>query len=345
MAYAGFVPLVELTRGSIVECVHFGAAVVVDSTGRIIASVGDPQISTFLRSSAKPFQALPFVEMGGMEHFGLSQRELALMCASHHGTDDHVKVLAGMQAKIGVNETDLMCGTHPPSDSATWKAMILRGEEPTPRRHNCSGKHTGMLGQAVMRRLPTDSYISPSHPVQQTILQTFAEMTEVEPEMVIKGIDGCSVPTFAIPLYNAALGFARLADPLGLEERRAQALRRIFNAMPANPDMVAGPGAFDTILMQAGGGKVLAKGGAEGYQGIAIAPATLSQNSHGIGIAFKIADGDAGGRARPLVALTILKALGLFSDAYPAELEKFDRRPMYNFRKLAIGEIRPCFGL
>jgi L-asparaginase II len=265
MEYENYVPLVEVTRGAIVECVLFGAAVVVDAQGNLLAAVGDPQTTTFLRSSAKPFQALPFVEMGGVDHFGLSPRELALMCASHHGTDDHVAVLAGMQAKIGISEADLMCGTHPPSDSITWKAMILRGEEPTPRRHNCSGKHTGMLGQAVLRGLPTTNYFLPNHPVQQTILQTFAEMTGMEPERVIQGIDGCSVPTFAVPLYNAALGFARLADPAGLPEPRAHALRQIFAAMPAHPDMVAGPGAFDTMLMLAGRGKILVKGGAEGY--------------------------------------------------------------------------------
>jgi L-asparaginase II len=256
-----------------------------------------------------------------------------------------VAVLAGMQAKIGVGEADLMCGTHPPSDSATWKAMLLRGEEPGPRRHNCSGKHTGMLGQAILRGLPTTDYYLPSHPVQQKILQTFAEMTGLEPAQVVQGIDGCSVPTFAIPLYHAALGFARLADPRGLASGRAEALGKIFQAMPAHPDMVAGPGGFDTLLMQAGGGQLLCKGGAEGYQAIAIAPGALSPNSRGIGIALKIADGDATGRARAVASLTLLRAAGWFAGGLPQDLERFDRRTQYNYRRLEVGEIRSCFSI
>ena len=345
MAYENYVPVVEVTRGPIVESVHFGAAVVVDSAGHLLAGVGDSQTTAFLRSSAKPFQALPFVEMGGVEKFGLSDRELALMCSSHHGTDEHVKVVTGMQEKIGLQESDLMCGSHVPADDPTWQAMILRGELPTPRRHNCSGKHTGMLAHAVMRGLPKAGYINPGHPVQMTILQAFAEMTGLEPGQVVQGIDGCSVPTFAIPLVNAALGFARLADPAALPERRKNALIHIFKAMSANPVMIAGPGAFDTLVMEAGAGTIVSKGGAEGYHCMAIAPGMLGLRSPGLGIAFKIADGDLGGRARPLVALTILKQLGVISGSQAEQLAKFDRRTLHNFRNLDIGEIRPAFSL
>ncbi len=343
MAFENYVPVVEVTRGSMVESVHFGAAVVVDTAGQVLAAVGDPQTRAFLRSTAKPFQALPFVEMGGVERFNLSDRELALMCASHHGTDEHVRVVTAMQEKIGIDESDLLCGSHEPADKETWKAMLLRGEKPTPRRHNCSGKHTGMLAHAVMRGLPKADYINPQHPVQQTILQTFAEMTGMEPDQVELGIDGCSVPTFAIPLYNTALGFARIADPSRLEARRANALRHIFSAMSTYPDMIAGPDGFDTVLMQAGAGKFVSKGGAEGYQGIAVTPGALGQNSPGLGIAFKISDGDGFGRARPLVALALLKQLGLLTSAEVESLAKFDRRTQFNFRRLVVGEIRPCF--
>ena len=345
MAYENYVPVVEVTRGPIVESVHFGAAVVVDSAGSVVACVGDAQTTAFLRSSAKPFQALPFVELGGVEKYGLSDRELALMCSSHHGTDEHVQVVTGMQSKIGLEESDLMCGSHTPSNSKTWEAMILRGEKPTPRRHNCSGKHTGMLAHAVMRGLPKADYVNPEHPVQKTILQAFAEMTGLEPEQVVQGIDGCSVPTFAIPLYNAALGFARLADPAALPEWRKNALAHIFKAMSTNPMMIAGPGAFDTLVMEAGAGTIVSKGGAEGYQCMAVAPGTLGLKSPGLGIAFKIADGDLEGRARPMVALSILKQLGVISAAQAETLGKFERRSLYNFRKLEVGEIRPAFSI
>lgn len=345
MSFENYVPVVEVTRGSIVESVHFGAAVVVDAAGQVLAAVGDPQTQAFLRSTAKPIQALPFVEMGGVEKFGLSDRELSLMCASHLGTDDHVQVVTGMQEKIGIDESDMLCGAHEPGDKATWKAMVLRGEQPTPRRHNCSGKHTGMLAHAVMRGLPKADYINPQHPVQQTILQTFAELTGLEPGQVVIGIDGCSVPTFAIPLYNTALGFARVADPSRLPERRANALRHIFRAMSTFPEMVSGPGGFDTMLMQAGAGKYVSKGGAEGYQGIAIAPGVLSQNSPGLGIAIKISDGDPTDRGRSMVVLTLLKQLGLLTSIEAENLAKFDRRKLHNFRNLEIGEIRPCFAV
>lgn len=345
MTYENYVPVVEATRGSMVESVHFGAAVVVDSSGQVFASVGDPLTRAFLRSTAKPFQALPFVEMGGVEKYGFSDRELSLMCASHHGTDEHVAVVTGMQDKIGVSEADLMCGFHPPSDRATLEAMLLRGEKPTPRRHNCSGKHTGMLAHALMRGLPKENYIDVQHPVQQTILQTFCEMTACEPGQVTLGIDGCSVPTFAIPLYNTALGFARLADPDGQPGRRADALRHIFKAMSSYPVMVSGPGGFDTLLMEAGAGRIVSKGGAEGYQGIAVAPGALRPNSPGFGIAFKIADGDLDGRARPVLALALLKHLGVLNAQQLEYLAKFDQRSLYNFRKLEVGELRPCFSI
>ena len=132
MTHENFIPVVEITRGPIVESVQFGAGVVVDSAGRMLAAFGDPQTRSFLRSSAKPFQALPFVEMGGVEKFGLTDRELSLMCASHRGTDMHVAVVTGMQEKIGISESDMMCGAHEPGDDETWRAMILRGERPTP---------------------------------------------------------------------------------------------------------------------------------------------------------------------------------------------------------------------
>jgi L-asparaginase II len=181
--------------------------------------------------------------------------------------------------------------------------------------------------------------------VQKTILETFAEMTGMQPGQVIQGIDGCSVPTFAIPLYNAALGFARLADPAALPEKRRDALTHIFKAMSSNPLMIAGPGAFDTLVMEAGGGTIVSKGGAEGYQCLAVAPGVLSPNSPGLGIALKISDGDSDGRARSLVALTVLKQLGLIGASQAEQVAKYDRHTLHNFRQLEIGEIRPAFQL
>lgn len=339
-------PIFELTRGQIVESIHFGAAAVVDAHGRLLASLGDPQMVTFLRSSAKPFQALPFIERGGHEKFGFTPKEIALTCASHSGTDEHVETIREMQAKIGVGVDDLLCGMHEPMHEATRNAMLLRGEKTSPYRHNCSGKHTGMLAHARLRRLSTTDYLEFDHPIQASILQAFAEMCVFPADQVELGIDGCSAPNFALPLYNAAYGFARLCDPVALEPQRAEACRTITSAMMAHPEMVAGPERFDTLLMQVGNGKIVVKGGAEGYQAIGLMPGAIAPDSPGIGIAIKISDGDPSDRARTGAALAILQALGALNEAQLSALSAFGpTKQLINYRKLHVGESRPAFTL
>ncbi len=361
MPLPSYVPLVETTRGPIVESIHYGAIAICDPHGNLIASVGDPVALVFLRSSSKPFQALPLVEGGGMERFGLTDRELAVMCASHNGTDEHVQVIMGIQQKLDVNAADLLCGTHTPGDPATAERMFLNGEEKSPLRHNCSGKHSGMLAQALLYGDPTADYIDPQHPVQQRILRAFSEMTGVPVGEIILGTDGCSAPVFAVPLRAAAYAFARLADPSGLPEPRRSALRRIFAAMTAHPDMVAGLHTFDTELMTAGRGGILTKGGAEGYQAVALLPGTSAKFADGLGITLKISDGDlaqhdrteriariahdGGGRARSTAAVEVLRQLGVLDDTQLEELKGYLPRPQYNWRRIEVGEIRPCFDL
>ena len=250
MEFANLVPLVEATRGPIVESIMCGAAAIVDAQNRLVASLGDPDTFTYPRSTAKPLQVLPFVERGGLEHFGITPRELALMCASHAGTDDHAAVAESIQRKVGVKESDLLCGMHPPYDKDTLYRMIRTGEESRPNRHNCSGKHSGMLAHARLRGWPIEDYINTEHPLQKTIIQTFAEMTSFPAEKLGIGVDGCSAPVFALPLRNFALGFARLCDPAGLAPERAAACQKITQAMMSHPDMVSGPGRFDTRLME-----------------------------------------------------------------------------------------------
>lgn len=343
---SSFQPVFELTRGRIVESIHFGAAAVVDSRGNLLASLGDPQLVTYLRSSAKPFQALPFIERGGHEKFGLIPREISLMCSSHSGTDEHVEMVKGMQAKIGVNVTDLMCGMHYPIHEATSDAMKVRGELPTPYRHNCSGKHTGMLAHAKLRGAPLENYIDFHHPIQESILDAFAAMCGLPAEKVELGIDGCSAPNFAIPLYNAAFGYARLCDPFEQTPARVAACKTITSAMMAHPDMVGGPGRFDTALMQAGNGRILVKGGAEGFQSVGLLPGAIGPDSPGIGIAIKVSDGDPTDRARNGVTLAILQALGALTEAQLAQMSTFGPQvELENFRKLKVGISRPAFAL
>jgi L-asparaginase II len=339
-------PVAVFTRGPIVESVHRGAVAVVDVEGHLVAYYGDPQAVTYLRSSAKPFQTLPLVESGAAEKFGLTPREVAITCASHLGLDMHVDTVRGLQQRLGLSESNLLCGTHPVPDPATAARLIRAGLAPTPLRHNCSGKHTGMLAQALFRGAPLADYINPQHPVQQGILQAFAEMCSLEPRQVIVGIDGCSVPTFAVPLLNAALAFARLADPSRLPDRRAAALRTIFTAMTTNPELVRGPGDYDTEIMRLLPGQVVSKCGAEAYAGMGIVRGARGANSPALGVAIKIGDGAA--RADSMVAAEVLRQLGVLDPDQAATLGELGlgpRKVLQNFRGLEVGEARPCFEL
>jgi L-asparaginase II len=223
--------------------------------------------------------------------------------------------------------------------------MRERGEQPTPNHHNCSGKHTGMLANARLHGLAIEDYLNLAHPLQKLILKTFAEMVSLQPEQVAIGIDGCSAPTFGAPLRSAAHAYALLADPSGLAPRRTAALRRICAAMIANPDMVAGPARWDTLVMQAAGGKLVSKSGAEGFQAMGILPGALGPGSPALGIALKIADGDLGGRAAGSAAMAALVQLGVLDEQARLALAQFDRRPLRNWRGIEIGEVRPAFQL
>jgi L-asparaginase II len=350
-----FLPILELTRGNIVESVHYGAIVVADSHGKLLYSYGDPQTVAFLRSSAKPFQALPFFERGGPAKFGLTQKEQALICASHEGSDEHVQTAAAIQAKAGVQEDDLQCGVHMPGDSTAYKGLIRRGEKPTPNRNNCSGKHSGMLAHARMRGLPLDTYLDIQHPIQQDILSGFAEMCNYPRDRVEVGVDGCSAPNFAVPMFNSALAFARLCDPQGLAATRAQALGEITSAMTTHPEMVSGRGEFDCRLMQLGKGNIVCKRGAEGFQAIGLKPGVLGNGSPGVGITFKVSDGDLLfrtvnieplNRVRPAVTLEVLRQIGALSDSQIKELAEFGPAlPIKNHRGIVVGQSRPAFQL
>lgn len=202
-----------------------------------------------------------------------------------------------------------------------------------------------MLADALLHDLPIEDYIDAEHPLQKLLLETFAEMCDLKPEDVKLGIDGCSVPVFAVPLFNAAYAFARIADPAALPDKRKTACRKISQAMMHHPFMVAGPNRFDTALMEAAAGTIFCKGGAEGYHCSGIMPDVIDGHSNGIGIAIKISDGDAAGRASALVAVEVLRQLGAIDEKIMAELAAFDKRPIYNWRHFEVGELRPCFTL
>ena len=345
--------LFVVTRGRVVESIHYGSIAVVDSNGKLIASQGDPQTVAFLRSSAKPFQVLPFVERGGLEYFGFTAAELALACASHEGSDMHVQAVLQLQRKIGIEECDLQCGTHMPGDVDELKSLIVHNEQPRTNHNNCSGKHTAMLAHAKMRGLPLENYLEVNNPIQQDILGSFAEMCRLPAEEVERGIDGCSAPNFAVPLFNAALAFARMCDPRDLTEARASACRKITSAMTSHSEMISGYGEFDEQLMKAGKGGIVCKRGAEGFQIIGLLPGVLGADSAGVGIAVKVSDGDASrlgsglestNRVRPAVTLEILRQLGALSSEQEHALAEFGpEKPIKNHRGIVTGSSYPVF--
>jgi L-asparaginase II len=338
-----YLPILEVYRGGVVESMHYGAFVVADGHGNVVQSWGSDQIVTFLRSSAKPFQLIPLIEAGGVERFGFEEEQLALMCASHSGSDRHVAVAASIQELIGISENDLVCGAQPPSDPEARNRLIREGLDPTPNRNNCSGKHSGMLALSILLEEPTQGYSQPEHPVQKLIFNTIAEMFELDPTEIAMGIDGCSVPTFAVPLKSAAIAFARFADPKLYSQARQRACLTLRNAMTGHPLMVAGRGRFDTQVMQLFDGAVLSKSGAEGFQAMAIAPGAITPDSPSLGIALKIADGDQGSRARAFLSLSILKQLGLLEYPLPEGVEELGSSEVHNWRNLSVGELKPVY--
>lgn len=346
-------PILELTRGEIVEAVHRGSIAVVASDGSLLRSYGDPQAVAFLRSSAKPFQALPFVEQGGVEHFHYTQSELALACASHESSQMHLDAVQTMQNKIGIEENRLQCGPHLPGDPRKLKEVIQKNTPLTANFNNCSGKHTTMLAYAKMLGLSLDDYLDFNHPIQLEIRKTLAEMCRMTEAKIQIGVDGCSAPNFALPLFNAALGMARLCDPRDLPSARAEACKKITNAMTAHPEMVGNFGEFDCELMKTCEGKIVTKRGAEGYQIIGVMSGRIHER--GVGIAFKVEDGDKNSlddnlgshsRVRPPVTLEILRQLGALNESQLNSLAGFGpEKVLKNYAGLVTGIMRPAFKL
>ncbi len=333
--------LVRLTRGGSGESFHHGSIAMVNDRGDLLDSVGDPDFSTFLRSCAKPFQALPIVESGAADRFGFTPPELACMCGSLNGQDYHVEAVSGILGKIGLSEDSLQCGIHPPIHAATARQLEEDGKKPRPIHNNCAGKHAGMLALCVFYGWPTETYRKLENPVQQLILATISRMTEVPQKEIKIGIDGCGVPVFALPLRNLALAYAKLAvSPkpealTGTDPNRG--FHRLMKAAIDHPEMIAGDERICTDLMRAVPGDVFAKTGAEGGYGISLM-------GKGIGIAIKIEDGNP--RAMNPSVIEVLRQLGILQGGVLAKLRPYGPRiPIYNFRKERVGEIEPTFQL
>nr|MBA2671377.1 asparaginase [Gemmatimonadota bacterium] len=253
--------LVEVFRGPVLESSHRIHAAVVDSNGRLRAWVGDPDMATFFRSSAKPFQALPLVTHGAMDRFGITLEELAICCGSHSGDARHVEVVTGLLRKIGLDGEALACGPHPPFDQSSRRTLAEAGLEPVRVHNNCSGKHAGMLALARVHGWDTEGYHRPEHPVQRRLLSEVARWVEMPEEALALGTDGCGVVCFGLPLRQMAVAYARLA---GAARNGDHDPTFVVGAMTSYPEMVAGRGRICTDLMKQTTGRVFAKVGAEG---------------------------------------------------------------------------------
>jgi L-asparaginase II len=311
-----------------VESVHRGAIAISDARGRIVFSVGDIASPVYPRSALKPIQALPLLESGAADAFHVNDEEIALACASHSGEPMHTQRVAAWLARLGLAEQDLACGTHPVRYEPVAEEMIRRGQRPTRIHNNCSGKHTGFLAVARHWDIATAGYERHDHPVQRAVAKAIGELADIAQELPW-GVDGCAAPNFAVSLGAFARTLAQFADPENLSPQRADAVRRIFGAMVAHPELVAGTGRVCTSLMRAAGRRVAVKTGAEGVFA-AIVPEA------GFGIALKVDDG--AGRAAETVIAFLLGRIGLVQLEAVRDLIY---APLRNTRDVVTGERRP----
>ncbi len=325
--------LVEITRGALVESVHRGSIAIADAKGVLVFALGDVETPVYPRSSLKPVQALPLLESGAADAFGLGDEEIALACASHSGEPMHTNRVAVWLERIGCSASDLACGPHPVRYEPVWEAMVRRGEAPTRIHNNCSGKHTGFLSVARHWDVATAGYETHDHPVQRAVAKALGELSGIGGELPW-GVDGCTAPNFALPLAGFARALAKLAAPASLPEPRAKAAARIVRAMMAHPELVAGTGRACTTLMRGAGGKAAVKTGAEGFFA-AMLPGP------GFGIALKIDDG--AGRAAETTMAALLDKLGVLGGDKPSR--DILRAPVTNTRNAVVGERRPAAAL
>jgi L-asparaginase II len=300
-----FVPMAEIRRGGILESLHHGVAVVADADGRILQSWGDPSFVTFPRSSLKPFQAIPLVESGAAEAAGLSEEHLALACASHSAEDFQVALVRGWLERLGLSESALVCGPDLPRSQADQISVIRAGGDRSRVFHNCSGKHCGFL--TLTKHIGASlSYADPAHPAQRLYLEAFSELIGEDAARLPRGVDGCGLPAIALPMAAMARGAARWAAARVATDARRTAIRRLQSATRAYPDHLSGRGSSTGKIVRASQGRVLLKGGAEGYV-VGFVP------EEGLGIAVKLADGTA--RAKMGVFAALLGRLGLVDAA------------------------------
>ena len=314
--------LADVFRGGFVESRHRGSFAVCDAKGALVAQAGDIESPVYPRSAIKAFQCLPLIESGGADHYGLSDDEICLCCSSHNGEEEHVRVARSIMQKADVDEVCLECGVHWPSARDAAYALVREGKPALQVHNNCSGKHAGMLAMARHLKMDPKGYVGADHAIQKGVAEALSRYCEVDISRAPVGIDGCSVPTWAMPLKNVAKGFAKLSgDAVG---------KRIAKAVRGNPFLVAGTSRFDTRIMEAVP-RLFIKVGAEGvFCGFIV--------HAGLGFALKCDDGATRG-AEVAIAATLAK-LDIWTSEEQAALTSFASESQKNWRRIEVGEIR-----
>ncbi|MCC6246990.1 MAG: asparaginase [Rubrivivax sp.] len=331
--------LVEALRGGIAESQHRGALAIVDATGRVHTTQGDIERPIFPRSAVKVLQALPLVASGAAERFGLTDAELALACASHGGEPAHAETARGMLAKAGLGPEALECGTHWPYNETAQRALAAAGATPSALHNNCSGKHAGFvcIGCGLAGRSGAADfvrgYVQPDHAVMREVTASLADATGFDLAHTARGTDGCSIPTYAIPLRHLAHAFAKVATGAGLDADRARAAKRLREAVARAPQMVAGSGRFDSRVMQRLGERVFCKVGAEGVYCAALPEA-------GLGVAIKMDDGNTARAAEVVMAAVIERLVPMPGDDDAAFMRALSDLALRNWNGIEVGRLR-----
>ena len=324
--------MVNVTRGGIVESRHRGAIAIVDNKGNVKAAWGDIKRNIFPRSANKALQALAMVESGAIDKFGFSDAEIAFACSSHGGEDIHILAAKSMLDKLSLDADALECGIHWPFNEDSQRQLASNNKKPCQLHNNCSGKHSAMLAASLMMNIKIKGYSQQTHPLQQRILGIIEDICGIDMSNSAVGIDGCSIPTFALPLENLAYGFARFIAPDDLSDQRAKACKIITKAVFAHPEMVAGSKRYCSDMMRIMGSRVFLKTGAEGVY-IAGLP------EYGLGIAVKCDDGTT--RGAEMMMSAALQYTGVFTEQDMEKITNFIDIPLKNHVGTIVGNICP----
>lgn len=323
--------LVEVHRGEVLESFHRGVICIVNQDDQVLFSRGDVQQVCYPRSALKFFQQIPLMVSGAVEHFGFTQKEIALFCGSHNGEEQHVETVRSILKKIGLDESYLLCGPQMPTLKEDQVKLIKNDLQPQRIHNNCSGKHAGFLAYCVFRNWSLKDYISPTHPLHLEILDVISEFHRYPKDKIKAGIDGCSAPIFAFPVINQAIAYKNLIHPVQFNEDVRKACLTLVDAIVAYPEMIAGKKRYCSDLMRFSEGKLIGKTGADGVYSLGI-------RNLNYGVCIKVDDGKMGPQYN--VAQAVVEQLGILSESANKELRNYINQENKNFGGLVTGDTR-----